>query len=602
MIFGVGPVIRYEMITTARRARFYIVRVVYGLCLLAQLWILFSNWVESHQAGGSYDEIQAFAEDAFLQFAALQGIALIVLIPALVSGVVADEHQRKTLHYLLASRLSSAEIVLGKMGARLTHIAFFVALGVPIVSLLMLYGGLNPYNILYIYGGTLSVTVFVAGISILISILARRPREAMLFAYALVGLWLFVPIWISPYAHDLEWPLGWVEPVNAWLFKSNPVQLWVHASAYSSTNLRWAGRIFWMPRAANSFWGTGSEFLWEFGIMAGIQLGVGLLCLGLAVAGLRPVRGSSWPGSEPKTGWWTRLRGRLRAASEARAARAVVRNELLATRKSRPACGENPMFWKERYTRMGGSLRWLSSRPVALFFSVLLGCFLFDVGAPAFADVVRGNWSNRSWLAMNDALRASSVAVVLFGMLAVAAASATSLIGEREQDTWISLATTLLDPREIILAKQFGALWSAHWIGLALIIMWVAGILLGAIHPLGVLLALAITASSGWLIAAAGLCISSLAKNSTRALALSFVFLVALIALGQAPWSLWLSLLSYHDVSQIWNPVPTPGFIRYAARREDLLLLVATPIVECALAAFLTMLATFRLRSTWVAA
>ena len=68
-----------------------------------------------------------------------------------MAGIIPDEFQRKTLHYLLASRLSSAEIVLGKLGARLVHVVAFVALGLPIVSLLMLYGGLNPANILYVY-------------------------------------------------------------------------------------------------------------------------------------------------------------------------------------------------------------------------------------------------------------------------------------------------------------------------------------------------------------------------------------------------------------------------------------------------------------------
>ena len=115
MTFSLGPVVRYELMTTARRGRLYVIRMVYGLCLLAQLAFLFARWEASHQDGGTIDEIQAFAEDAFLQFAGLQGIVILILIPALVSGVIADEHQRKTLHYLLASRLSSAEIVLGKM-------------------------------------------------------------------------------------------------------------------------------------------------------------------------------------------------------------------------------------------------------------------------------------------------------------------------------------------------------------------------------------------------------------------------------------------------------------------------------------------------------
>ena len=156
----------------------------------------------------------------------------------------------------------------------------------------------------------------------------------------------------------------------------------------------WSARGF--VRIFPNYWSWGPAFFEsEFAVTAAIQVGFGLLFLGLAIAGLRPLRGSSWPGAEPRAGWWTRMRGRLRAVADARAARALAHNELLVTRSNRPACGENPMFWKERYTRIGGGLRWPSSRPVALFFSVLLGCYLFDVAAPLVWDVIRGKWSSR---------------------------------------------------------------------------------------------------------------------------------------------------------------------------------------------------------------
>jgi hypothetical protein len=64
-----------------------------------------------------------------------------------------------------------------------------------------------------------------------------------------------------------------------------------------------------------------------------------------------------------------------------------------------------------------------------------------------------------------DALRGSSTALAVLGMLGVAASSAVSLTGECEQDTWISLATTLLTPAEIVRAKHFGAVWSARRVG-----------------------------------------------------------------------------------------------------------------------------------------
>jgi ABC-type transport system involved in multi-copper enzyme maturation permease subunit len=554
-MLSLGPVVRYELITTARRARFYLVRLVYGLALLMQLWILFRIWELNNPHGGTITEVQEFAQDVFIRFAAIQGLALLCITPALVAGVIADEYQRKTLHYLLASRLSSAEIVLGKLGARLVHVGTFVAVGLPIVSLLLLYGGLNPQNVFYVYLGTFALIVFLAGTSMLVSTLARRPRDAILAAYGILAFWLLVPPAIEPFAHHLGFPLGWVEPANDWLMASNPINVWLQAT---NVIIDWATR---RPRPVWFVWGFESLFYW----MVGIQCTVGLMFLLLAVAGLRPLRGTSWPGGKPRTGWWARLSDRLRAMAHSHEAAPLVQNELLATPRRRAPCGDDPMLWKERHIRLGGGLKWLRSRPVALFCCVLLGCFLFDAMYPIVGDFVRGRRNASSWSEFAAALRFTSLGLALIGMLPIAAAAATSVTGEREQDTWISLATTLLTPAEIIRAKQFGAVWSARWIGLALLVLWGAGILLGALHPLGVIAAAAIVATTAWLTAAVGVAASTRAKNSIRALAITFVaaflfgvasgwppmFWAALAPSGEnAPW--WSSSRSVVNYAEGW--------------------------------------------------
>ncbi len=144
MVFGLGPVVRYELITTARRGRYYLRAWFTGCLLLLVLWQQLRKFLGDPSGRGHARAIADICREHLHSFAGAQGMALLCLMPALVAGVIADEHQRKTLHYLLASQLSSAEIVLGKLGARMVHIGTFVALGVPVVCLLALYGGLNP--------------------------------------------------------------------------------------------------------------------------------------------------------------------------------------------------------------------------------------------------------------------------------------------------------------------------------------------------------------------------------------------------------------------------------------------------------------------------
>ncbi len=591
MVLSLGPVLRYELITTARRRRYYIVKTIYGLILLAQLWFLFANFERTHPSGGKIDDMLMFSEDAFIQFAGAQGLGLLILIPALFAGVISDEYQRKTLHYLLASRLSSAEIILGKLGARLVHVLAFVAVGLPIVSLLMLYGGLNPTSIFYVYFGTATLVLFTSGFSILISILAKRPRDAILATYGLGALWLLLPQWLQRYTDFLDGPLAWVPPVNDALLYSNPWHLW-----QISTQRNYA----WMARMSMPGWMLPwNGFPWRFAIMTIIQASFGLIFLLLAIALLRPLRGSSWPGAKPQTGWWTRLSERYRRFVESRAAAAVTRNELLASRAVRPSVGEDPMFWKERYSRLGGGLRWLGSRPVALFFSVLLGCYLFDVIYPVVGDLLHLTWRERDSYAVNSAVRASSSVLAVLAMLPIMAAAATSLTSEREQDTWTSLATTLLTPREVVRAKELGAIWSARWIGIALLALWGSGLVLFAIHPVGLLASMGILASSAWLISAFGVFASTVAVNSTRALFITFGVIFVFTAVSGWPVSLWSSLASYRDMSFLLTGQHPSWVARSTIIPPPLFGAFVTIVFQSMLALFFGGWATSRLKATW---
>ncbi len=543
MLFSLGPVMRYELITTSRRRRYYVLRAIYGLLLLAQLSLLFRVWESMHPAGGTLKEIKSFAEDAFIQFAGAQGLCLLLLIPALVAGIISDEYQRKTLHYLLASRLSSAEIVLGKLGARLVHVVAFVAVGLPIVALLMLYGGLNPVNIFYVYMGTTTLVLFTSGFSVLTSTLARRPRDAILITYGLGTLWLLAPLWIERISRFLDGPLGWVPPANDFLILSNPIKVWLN---WTSRNSRWMGAAARLP-----FSEVRIGFVWHFAIMAAIQTLAGLLFVGVAVAGLRPLRGSSWPGGKPQTGWFARLAGRYRRFVEARATAALVRNQLLVNRADRPSCGDDAMLWKERFSRMGGGLKWLGSRPVALFFIVFLCCYLFDVAVPAVGGFTHSLWQARTWgtwFEMNAALRDLERHSCSTRHAADQRAAAASVTSEREQDTWISLATTLLTPVEVIRGKQFGSIWSARWLGIGLLAMLGMGLLSGAFHPLGPFAALAVLATSSWLSAAIGVLASTLARNSTRAAFFTFFAMFVFVWASGWPSVFWQTLASYADM------------------------------------------------------
>src|SRR5262249_1710085 len=121
-------------------------------------------------------------------------------------------------------------------------------------------------------------------------VLARRPREAILVAYVIVFVWLFVPEALIPIAHHMGPPLGWVGPVNDWMLLTNPLHVWRMLTQeqfmymyLNTVNRAWV--VAWMTTRSNLIL---VQFLW----MAGLQAGFGVLFLVLAIVGLRPLRGS----------------------------------------------------------------------------------------------------------------------------------------------------------------------------------------------------------------------------------------------------------------------------------------------------------------------
>jgi len=561
-----GPVFARELLTTARRGRYYAMRSLYGLVLLAILW---GNYGILGRADAVLEpeaireNLGRFTEAFVHQFAIAQELVVLAMTPALVAGAVADEKQRKTLHYLLTSRLTGGEIVLGKLMARLLHVGVVLAIGPPVIAMLSTLGGVDPVFVAQAYAAAIATAFFVGALSILASTLARSAREAIFLAYALEVAWLALPA-VYAEAPAGTWPeaLDWLGRLNGWIYASSPVGL-SPAVMYGIGN----------PFAAAAL-GT------RVAGMAGLQLAYGSLALLLAVVVLR--RAYARHGGAGKLTVWTAPR----------------RWRLLA----RPACGDDPMAWKERHVAPPGRVARLVAGPVAVALASVLGFLLIDEARPAFrmaraqgygpepgferylAELPRLSPENPQQQ-LNGFVRAGTGLLYGLYVVGLAVAAAGSVTTEREEDTWISLVATPLDGREILRAKMLGAAWRCRGLAVLMLALWAVGVAGGAVHPLALLLAPAMLAVLTWFYAALGAWASLRSTTTTRALLLTmggaFVFSGGLMILPRPPilrtpvstegYTLSLlnrALLSYRDVEILTQPrylggpaiVPPGGF------------------------------------------
>ena len=535
-----GPVFYIELLTLARRRRYFVMRFCYGALLLYLIWQNFTayEWMPRFAVSSelTLQESAGLGRAIFYTFVAAQSIILLVITPTLTAGVVAEEKQRKTLHYMLASCLTSSEIVLGKLAARLIHIAVFLALGLPIIAMLGFVGGVDPNEVILFFTCCASTSFFLASVSITISVYAKKPRDAISRAYVLELFWLFAPSIIrfvfpvvgGPWLKIYEV----VRPVNEWVGWSSPFFVLMQATSFGG-GTRWLSSIFWM---------------------IGLQLLYGVGFAALAVFRLRPV----YRNEGDKAKRLSRVFGQ--------------RGRWFF---SRPACGDAPIYWKERYASGTTAFTKVTSAILAFLVLLLLGYVGYQFAEPVVREIlVRGflaSVNSSEVLEFNGFVRVTATLTFIAWTLGTAAAAAYGLSGEREEDTWISLIATPLTSREIIGGKMFGAFWKTRWIGLLWLIVVVLGLALGAVHPLGALAGGAVAAVDLWFACALGTFFSLRAKNSSRSLVstiatllfLNGIYLLALIPfqiensvtfLGVTPFVEAISLMSYEDVSQFWSP------------------------------------------------
>ncbi len=529
-----GPVFHAELITTARRARYYVVRFGYGLIVLFQIYLSYNSnsYRFNRKSELTLREMADFGRQIFTAFAVVQAVVVLLLTPALVGGTIADERQRKTLHYLLTSELTGFEIVFGKLAARLLHVVVLVALGLPVVSLIGLFGGVDFPLLLLTYAGTLSTVYFLATLSILVSVFSRRPREAISVLYVLEFAWLalppllmsWMPYWAAP------WPsiYPWIAPAMQYVAITSPFYL------ISPMSFRNPGGV-----VTTIFWGMG------------LQVAYGTIFLILAAFRLRP--SSRNEGGHGRLADLSRVLGRRRRWL------------------GRPECGDDAMLWKERFVSRTGGVTKAVMALVGLVIVGLIAYSSYDFLRPAVAELMVHGYSDNTGSARRDFnayLRGISTGIYVLWMLGVASSAASGLSSEREEDTWLSLTATPLEGREILRAKMIGPVWALRPVAILLFTLWAIGLAVGSIHPVGLVACAVELAVFTWFLTSIGTFFSLRSRNSTRALASTMALLIfvnggymvccipfrpdtSIITAGSTPVVFTISLASPYDLDHI---------------------------------------------------
>ncbi|MDG3007738.1 ABC transporter permease [Paludisphaera mucosa] len=406
---GLGPVFAYEWLAASRRWQGYALRSALVLLLLLGLSAV---WLGSREVAGE-PSVQRMAEVG-RGFYAVTTLILLGLVglaaPAATAGSICLDKARGNLALLFATDLTDAEIVLGKLAARLAPVLGLIACAAPVLGLATLLGGVDPALPIGATLVCLACAVFGCTLALTLSVWGRKTHEVLLATYAFGIFWLLsAPIWMGLNS-ALPWQIrpDWL-PGQLALFPYNPVFLVL-------------GPLSGPTAMVSIGLGTQARFC---------ALGLSTSALLAAVA------------------TWRARAVVIHQASRAEAARRAerpprARRGLLARFLPSPSLDRDPVLWREWHRRRPS--RW------SVVVWGLYAAFASGFSLWAIVDALGG--SGTAGRELGGPIGGAQAAA---GLLLLSVSAATSLAEERQRGSLDVLLATPLSTRSIVMGKWWGA-------------------------------------------------------------------------------------------------------------------------------------------------
>lgn len=539
-----GPLYWHELVKLARRGGQPKLRAAYAILLLIGLLVLylrvFSNVDPRELLFNSSIQLPQSQKDTFTEwftviFFILQIVYVSLITPVYAGGAIAEEKDRKTLDYLQASMLTNREIVLGKLAARLTFVTLIVLVGLPVLFMVMLFGGLDPTTIVLCFIVTIFTMLGLAGFSLFMGVYRNTLRDALYWPYGLLILGTIFGFFTTcccpiPGLQALS-PISCVVAIFAWNAQGGGV----------------AG-LFGLSGMSMSI-----TLVTIFCVIYGLAF---LIFTTAAIVGIRtPIRRST---IDPDTG----RRVSPRASKKAKivsAERATPkpapdltpepisdpygddddddnrptrrrRPRIVRARRSfsvKPLRDGDPFLWKEKHFSgrlpvLEGGVAWGC---IIAVLSVFLGGIAIALFAGVLVKIAEGQYPADI---INGCLRTYVAGAILGLAPIVGLRAAGSIAKERQQQTLLSLLTIPEARSRILFAKWLAPIHGVRWWLASLVICIFVAVFTGGVHPLGAVAACCYLVGFVPFANSLGLWLSLRCTSSLRAMTIFFAVIAAL--------------------------------------------------------------------------
>lgn len=545
-----GPIFAYDLVASTRRGQHTGLRVLVAVLLLFTLYVVYTLNVSGFDPFGN-----PFAEHArinpkqmanFADYFAkgcltVQFAAVILLTPTIVADAIARDKERRALDFLFVTDLTDREIIFGKLASRLVYLVGVLLTGVPILSLTLFFGGVSPEWLFLGYASVFGTLASLGALSLYCSVVSATALQATMRAYAAAfGYLLVCPCMLFPIAaSEVAIPGMIVYVLINFVFGAVLVAISIHDlrpranlvplvpvlefTTIDSPRPRKKRPLPPMVIPVAEIVPMASDHDAELPFVLPVQ------------DSEPPVKLDSSLATSADRGWgpavWRGLDSPV-----------VWEPPELPRFSLPPVSDDHPLLWKEVHLHSvaGG----VAVRPIVQTMIILAGALTLVF----FAAIALNTYSGPTLReAANGHVRIGFVTLGSLACLGAIMHAANSITREREKDTLDMLLVLPASRAEILEAKWFGGIVSLRLVLYALLLVYVFGLLTGALHPLGAAaVALSMIATLEFL-TSLGLLISILSRTSLRA---NLTAALCLLLVGFGPYIVanyaeWLAGFGY---------------------------------------------------------
>jgi ABC-2 type transport system permease protein len=531
-----GPIFDKELRVSSRRRRNYALRLLYlaGLTVLLVL-----VWLSAVRYGGSaavYVSQMAEAAKAIItaiivfQFLAAQLIAVVML-----STSISDEIYHRTLGLLMTTPINGLQIVMGKLFSKLLQIILLLALSLPLLALVRVFGGV-PWD--YVISGlcmTVTAAIFAGSLSLYFSMSSRSAYVVILKTIFVLGfLYAFIPAIGGVFLRGIflrSLRAGSPNILLPLLLHTNPLAA------------MWFITMMMLTPAAGPWF---PFFSWP--VHCAVMLAASALVLARSVQIVRVVALRQAAGQLDYSSKQTRAKHKNPVAGSTK----LPESDELVRRVE-----GSPIIWKEL---RAPTIQGPTAKNSVIGLAVTIVALLMTYLAGEMQDCLDRDFAQTSY----------TLLFLTLGVIVQMVLSAACITREKESQCWPILLATSIDDWHILLGKAFAVFRRCLPIWLLLaghIMLFVA---VGYIHPIAILHLPMLVVWVVVFVTGAGLYFSARFKRTTTAVVANFALALILWAVIPLLLLLEAQILRRHGVGILRlclaaNPFVQAGVIMTAA-------------------------------------